>query len=79
MIKKDELLVFLKKLRDQEERAIPIYTEHLNSAFFLSEFSKKIQNKLKETLLILNVDSRRHAQVFNEMIDRIQGSDQNVY
>jgi len=78
-VTKNELLATLKKLRDEEELAVPIYTEHLKSTFFLSEFELEVQKKLKEMLLVLARESEGHAKIFNDMTRKIQESPQDVY
>lgn len=78
-MKKEELLAALKKLNAEEELAIPIYTQHLDSTFFLSGFAPEVQEKIKGTLLILSKESEGHAKVFKDMIQKIEGSNQDVY
>lgn len=76
---KNELIATLKKLRNVEELAIPIYTQHLNSTFFLSGFEQDTERKIKETLLVLAKESEGHARIFKGLIKKIQESNQNVY
>ena len=76
---KNELLAVLKRLRAEEELAIPIYTEHLSSTFFLSGFEPEVQKKLKGMLSVLAKESEGHAKIFEDMTRKIQGSSQDVY
>lgn len=76
---KNELVAVLKKLRDEEELAVPIYTEHLTSTFFLSGFEPEVQKKLKEMLSVLAKESEGHAKIFEDMTRKIQESPQDVY
>lgn len=78
-MKKEELLSRLKKLRNTEELAIPIYTQHLNSTLFLSGLKPDVQEKIKETLLVLARESEGHARMFRDMIEKVQESDQDAY
>jgi rubrerythrin len=79
MIKKEDLLASLKESLNTEERAIPIYTRHLNSTLFLSGFSKDLQEKIKNTLLTLKSESQRHEQIFKALIERLERSQKDVY
>jgi rubrerythrin len=79
MIKKDDLLASLKESLNTEERAIPIYTRHLNSTLFFSGFSKELQKKIKDTLLTLKSESQRHEQVFKALIEKVEKSQKDVY
>lgn len=76
---KEELIFQLQKLCDEEEHAIPIYTKHLDSTFFLSGFKPKVQKEIRELLLTLALESEVHARMFEGMIKMIQESERNVY
>jgi rubrerythrin len=76
---KDELIDQLKRLCDEEEHAIPIYTRHLESTFFLSNFKAGVQQKIRDMLLTLALDSEVHARMFEAAIKRVKESDRHVY
>ncbi|MFH0986333.1 MAG: hypothetical protein V1882_12525 [Candidatus Omnitrophota bacterium] len=75
----DELIGRLKRLQDEEEKAILLYVGHLESTFFLSEFSREAQKEIKEMLLTLALESEVHGRIFEATIKKIQGSEQNVH
>jgi len=79
MIQKEELLTALRKLSAEEELAIPIYTQHLESTFFLSGFKPGVQQKIKEILSVLAKESEGHARVFRQLAKEVEKSDQDVY
>lgn len=76
---KDELISKLKQLHNEEELAIPIYTKHLESTFFLSRIKPKDQEEIKEILLTLAMESEVHARMFEAAIKKVQESERNVY
>jgi len=76
---KDELIAKLKQLHNEEELAIPIYTKHLESTFFLSRIKPKDQEEIKEILLTLAMESEVHARMFEAAIKKVQESERNVY
>jgi rubrerythrin len=76
---RDELIARLKQLHDEEELAIPIYTRHLESTFFLSSFKPETQEAIKKTLLTLSLESKAHARMFKTMIKKVQESERDVY
>lgn len=79
MIAKDELLNFLKKGLNTEEKAIPLYAKYLNSTFFLSDFKPEDQVRIKEVLMLLKKESEFHARAFENLIRTVERSDKNVY
>jgi hypothetical protein len=79
VIAKDELLIFLKESLYREERAIPLYTRHLNSTMFLSDFSARLRGKIEDVLIKLKSESEGHAILLNSLIDKIKKSQKDVY
>lgn len=79
MIRKEELLKFLKESEVLEEKSIPVYTKHLESAIFLSGFSKQEQEELKKVLLILKKGSEVHKEIYEDLINKIRESAKDVY
>ena len=76
---KDELIARLKRLHNEEELAIPIYTKHLESTFFLSRIKPEAQTEIKEMLLTLAMESEVHARMFDAAIKKIQELECDVY
>ena len=76
---KDELIARLRQLHNEEELAIPIYTKHLESTFFLSRITPKDQKEIKEILLTLAMESEVHARMFEAAIKKVQESERDVY
>ena len=79
MINKNDLIASLKQNLYTEEQAIPIYSKHLNSTVFFSGFNKGLQEKIKNTLLILKKESQHHEQIFKALIDKLEKSPKDVY
>lgn len=79
MMKKDQLIKELGKCLLVEDRAIPIYSQHIENTLFLSKFSKEDREKVKKVLNILRADSMRHRNIFQALIEKVKGSDKNVY
>ena len=76
---KDELIARLTKLHNEEELAIPLYTKHLESTFFLSHIKHKAQDEIKEMLLTLAMESEVHARMFDAVIKKVKESKRDVY
>lgn len=76
---RDELIAQLKQLRNEEELAIPIYAQHLESTFFLSSVKPEAQKEIKEMLLTLAMESEVHARMFEDVIKKVKDSDRDVY
>ena len=79
MITKDDLIASLRENLNTEERAVPIYTKHISSTLFFSGLDKRIQEKIKNTLLTLKRESERHEQIFRALIEKVQKSPKDVY
>lgn len=75
---REELIARLTRLSNEEEHAIPIYTKHLDSTFFLSGFSPEVQKNIREMLLTLALESEVHARMFEGMIRRIKEGERDV-
>lgn len=76
---KEELLVMLQRALDEEENAIPLYTKHLSTTLFLSDFPPEARVRIKELLLLLKKESESHAQVYDRLLKGVRGSHQDVY
>ncbi len=76
---REELKTRLRQLRDEEERAIPIYVQHLESTFFLSSFKPEAQKKIKAMLRTLAVESEGHARMFEALLKKVEEPGRDVY
>lgn len=76
---KDALIARLRQLDNEEELAIPIYTKHLESTFFLSRIKPKVKEEIKGMLLTLAMESEVHARILDATIKKVQESGRNVY
>lgn len=76
---KEDLIHRLKWLRNEEEKAILLYTKHLETTLFLSTFPPETQTEIKEMLLTLAMESEVHARMFESTAKKIQESSQDVY
>ena len=72
MMNKKEILETLKVARDSEEKAVPIYSGHLESAVFWAGISGDKAARVKEVLEILKVDSTRHKNILEKLIRNLQ-------
>ncbi|MFA5238427.1 MAG: hypothetical protein WC476_01790 [Phycisphaerae bacterium] len=79
MITKEKLLDSVKTASKTEESAIPLYTEHINSALFLSGFEEDKKQRIQKILQRLNKDSNRHAKTLRQLIRQIESEDKDVY
>ena len=79
-MKKEDLLNELGKALLYEEKAIPLYSKHINNTLFLSKFSKKDKDKVRKVLDMLSRDSDKHMQIFQELIDKVKNEEgKDVY
>ncbi len=76
---KDELFEMLHRGLNEEERAIPLYTKHLESTFFLSDFKPEVRTRIEELLLLLRKESEFHAKIYAGLIKTVEESHQDVY
>lgn len=79
MIKKDELLRLLKKGLDGEEKAIPIYMQHLKSAMFWGGLPEKDAQEIKSALERLAVESVGHKKIVLDLIDHVEGAGKDAF
>lgn len=76
---KEELIDRLKKLCDEEEHAIPLYSKHIESTLFLSGFGPEVKKEIEDMLLTLSLESEVHARMFDAMVKRVKESGRDVY
>lgn len=63
------ILAKLEEAKLQEELAIPLYVSHIQQTIFWSGLSPEKQEKIIDSLKILDVESEGHAKVLDEMIE----------
>lgn len=79
MIERSELIKILESALSAEERSIPIYVEHLQSAvFWLGMEPGKIEN-IKATFRHLAEDSERHCGVVLSLLKRVREGGKDAF
>lgn len=79
MMKKQELLGILKEALDKEEKSIPVYMKHLQSAVFWTGINEDKAQKAKELLAELAHGSVIHKGTIEELIKEVQGQDRDAF
>ncbi|ANT65018.1 MULTISPECIES: hypothetical protein [Prosthecochloris] len=79
MITKQELIARLKDDIRVEEAAIGLYTRPLKDTLQVSGLSDDQRTRLASLLDRLAEDSKTHERVFTELLERVSGSDRDVY
>lgn len=72
-MEKKSLLKLLDESIVVEELAIPIYSEHLDSALFWSGFKSEITDEIKKTLLKIANESKEHIRIIQKLKNKIGG------
>lgn len=62
-----EIAIKIKEAMIKEELAVPVYTSHIEQAFFWSGLTQAKQKKIISGLRVLAKDSRRHAKMFEQI------------
>lgn len=79
MIEKQKLLKILKDALDAEEKAIPIYSKHLESAIFWTGIEKGKIQKIKQSLNRLARDSTAHKRAVERLIEEVKEKDKDAF
>ena len=79
MIKKEELLKVLNLSLDAEEKAIPIYMGHLDSAVFWTGIAETKAGKAREMLKTLAEESSKHKALIEGLIKKVNGEKKGAY
>jgi len=79
MINREELIRILKYSLDREEKSIPIYTKHLESAIFWTGIDEAKAKGLKELLRYLAQESQKHMNIIDKLIQEIQERNQDAF
>lgn len=72
MVDNRELLTVLRRAQDAEEKAMPIYSKHLQSAIFWTGISPDRVRKAKEILKRLARESAAHKVMVDRMIKKLE-------
>lgn len=70
---KKKLIEALKDALIAEEKSIPIYTKHLDSAVFWTGLEQEKADKVKTILSELARGSMVHKQIIENLIKRLEG------
>jgi rubrerythrin len=70
---KKKLIEVLKNALIAEEKSIPIYTKHLDSAVFWTGLGQEKADKVKTILSKLARGSTIHKQIIENLIKRLEG------
>jgi len=69
---KKEIIKLLKEALFSEEKVIPIYSKHLSSSVSWVGIEQKKKERVKEILGQLEVDSRRHKNTVEKILEDLQ-------
>ncbi|MCF7873338.1 MAG: hypothetical protein K9L84_04375 [Candidatus Omnitrophica bacterium] len=70
---KKEIIKHLKEALIAEEKSIPIYTKHLDSAVFWTGLGKEKAEEIREILSELARGSMIHKQIIENLIKKLEG------
>ncbi len=79
MLTKKALLELLKKGLDGEEKAVPIYTKHLESALFWAGLPDKDIKEAKLIFKQLAVESAGHKVIVENLISYAEGAGKDAF
>ncbi|MFO8052562.1 MAG: ferritin family protein [Candidatus Omnitrophota bacterium] len=69
---KKELIRLLREALLGEEKAVPIYTKHLDSALFWTGLGKEKSEEIQRIFSQLAKDSKKHKEVVENIIKRLE-------
>jgi len=78
-MKREELLQTLKQALNTEEKAIPIYSKHLETAVLWTGIPKDKISKIKQILEQLLEDTKRHKETVTKMIQYVNEGGKDAY
>ena len=79
MVPRGALLWKLQQCLESDERALSVYAQYKADPTFLSDLPKKEQSRIQEVLLLLTQGSESHAEIFQDLIKKIAGTDQDAF
>jgi len=79
MIKREELLLQLQSLIEQEKMLIPLLNRHISSALSFSGIDPLSQSKLKERLQSMVITHAQHLKSLSRIEEDVEGGSRSVY
>ncbi|MFH1395239.1 MAG: hypothetical protein ABIH09_03695 [Candidatus Omnitrophota bacterium] len=79
MMKKSELLKYLKEAVMAEERVIPIYEKHLKSAIFWIRMDEDKAEKVRQMMEKMIQDSKRHWKITKSLMEQVSKEDRDAF
>ncbi|MDD5566070.1 MAG: hypothetical protein PHG31_04195 [Candidatus Omnitrophica bacterium] len=79
MMRKEELLIALREVLNAEEKSIPIYMQHLESAVFWAGWDEATVKRIKESFRYLAQESIRHKGILLELIGKIRRGSRDAF
>lgn len=79
MIKKEEFLKNLKYALDSEEKSIPVYMEHLDSAIFWAGWDEGLVKQAKSAFKYLISESERHKTIVADLIASVKRDKKDAF
>ena len=78
-VPKKELLKMIDEAIDLEDKSVPVYMKHLNTALFWSGLSKWERDQLTISLNMLAKESSRHSAKLSALREKIEKGGKDVY
>jgi len=79
MATKKLLLEILRNSLDAEEKAVPIYIEHLSSALKWTGLDKKKEDEIRRTFKRLGSESLEHKKIVSGLIKKIESDPKDAF
>ena len=79
MIKKEELLLNLQSLIEQEKMLIPLLNRHISSALSFSGAAPLSQGKLKNRLQSMVITHTQHLESLAKIKEDVERDNRSVY
>jgi len=79
MISKKDLVKRIREDIKTEEVAVVLYSKHLKDTLRISGIEESVREKMVDLLEKLTEESRQHERVMKELLEKILGSDRDVY
>lgn len=79
MISKKDLVKRIREDIKTEEVAVVLYSKHLKDTLRISGIDEAVREKMVDLLDKLTEESRQHERVMKELLEKILGSDRDVY
>jgi len=76
---REELIATIEKCVLLEDAVVPLYTQHISSTIFLSEFDSDLKSMFLSSLKGLGDESAHHRIKLEALLNAIKESDRDVY